>query len=426
MERARAAMRSPTTEIHLRRIDRMPAHGPAKTSRRRTWILLATAYAAALAVACLLFLAQRIYSRHATFSQRQFFWVGDIHEDAPMGIRMGAHRTGFAVLNHGLRDPARRIAVHTDQLGCRVPVGVDSTVLMPGGIAAIGCSCTFGHGVAAESSYVALAGDMLSAPAFNLGVCGYSGVTSLLRLRELIATIRPRWVVYGFGNFHLQRSISPRADNDVFQAYARCAGDSCFIVPPLFDNRPLFESSAGVEELYYVPRLAGRSTSFDLARLKLLLPLATNDLRRALSPSMIQARLVSHALPDSALSRLLLREMLKTCREYEASFALLYFPSYFGERPAPGMSAAVEELQGGPDFIFVDCSPGLFAGIDDQEDYSRRWQVPRDGHPNRFMHLEMARTLAQAIARADSVATHPNTASSPGQHQSPGMQSSLR
>jgi hypothetical protein len=58
----------------------------------------------------------------------------------------------------------------------------------------------------------------------------------------------------------------------------------------------------------------------------------------------------------------------------------------------------VHELAADQNFVFVDCSPGLFAGVKDAGEYSARWQVPRDGHPNRFMHLELSRALAAALA----------------------------
>jgi hypothetical protein len=61
------------------------------------------------------------------------------------------------------------------------------------------------------------------------------------------------------------------------------------------------------------------------------------------------------------------------------------------------LTAALQELAGAPGFTFVDCSPRLFAEPRDQQEYAARWQIPRDGHPNRFMHLEMARAVAEAL-----------------------------
>ena len=379
----------------------MPVASPAPPrprSRRRSALLLVASYAGAVTCAAFLFLAWRLHVHHATFASRGFFWLGDLHvEDDEIGFRMRPRRQGMAVLNHGVEAPWRRIPVRTDQFGFRVPLALDSTVVQPGGIAAVGCSCTFGHGVAAESSYVQLAGELLGLPAYNLGVCSYSSVTSLLLLRRNIARLRPGIVVYGYGNFHVERSLAPRNDSVLFQAHAVADGDSCRIAPPRFSNRVSFASAPRIETLYYRERLAGRPTPFDLARLRALLPLALEDLRRAPQPAFLGLRFAAPAVPETTLCRAVLGDMQALCHEHGARFVLLFFPAFFGETPGPGLRSALRELQGRADFTFVDCSVRLCAGVRDQEEYSGRYQVPRDGHPNRAMHLEMARALAAAL-----------------------------
>jgi hypothetical protein len=59
--------------------------------------------------------------------------------------------------------------------------------------------------------------------------------------------------------------------------------------------------------------------------------------------------------------------------------------------------AAVAELRDQAGFTFVDCSPPLFLGMTDQAAYAHAWQVPRDGHPNRFMHAVMGQAVATAL-----------------------------
>jgi hypothetical protein len=287
-----------------------------------------------------------------------------------------------------------------DALGLRVPLDDARPRPEPNGIAAIGCSCTFAHGVAAESSYVYLAGQMLGLPAANLGVCGYSGVTSDLLLKELIAPLHPKYVVYGCGNFHLDRDGRPRADSDLWQAYAVCDARGCRIEPPAFDNRLVVEMAPRIEALYSAPRLAGGTTPLDAARLGAMLPLAFQDLRRGLAPRAWRLRFAADALPDTTFSPFLIGDMLETCKRQDATFVLLFFPAAFGETPRPGLQAAVQRYGADPRFRYVDCSPGLFTGVRDANEYGARWQVPRDGHPNRFMHLEMARALVAALEPA--------------------------
>jgi hypothetical protein len=366
--------------------------------RRRAALAVGAAYAGALLAAVTAFVAYRVYVYHKSFAARTFFWLGDIHGDDTMGFRMRADRDGTMIMNHGLNDPARQIRVRTDASGFRIPITPSAAAANPtGGIVAIGCSFTFAHGVAAESSYVYLAAERLGLAPHNLGVCAYSAVTSTLLLEQHIDRLRPRVVVYGFGDFHLQRSALPRADSDLFQAYAACSGDDCRIEPPARDNRLVFATQARIEELYYAPRLAGSAVPFSPARLRALWPLARQDLRRALDPAVVRLRFAPDALPETTLCRFLVRRLYDDCRRRNAEFVLLWFPSELGDEPVAGLLQAVGEMGAATGFTFVNCGPALFAGCADQAQYSARWQVPRDGHPNRFMHLEMARAIAAAV-----------------------------
>ena len=385
------------------RLDRTGSSSkPHRDKRReRDALRLAAAYVAALIVAMLLFVAYRASGHHATFAARQFFWVGDVHQDDPAGYRMRPDRNGFAVLNFGVHDPARHIPVRTDAAGFRIPLDADPNApVQTGGIAAIGCSCTFAHGVAADSSYVQLAAGLLGLPAANMGVCGYGPVSSLLLLERHLPRLQPRVVVYGFANFHLERAARARADLELYQPYVECDDGGCRVTPAPLDNRLVFATQARIEELYYRPRLAGETVGWSLPRLRALAPLAGQDLLRALQPAAWQARREPPALADTAFCRFLLRRMYADCRAQNATFMLLWFPKEWGDRPAPGLVAAVAEMGALPGFAFADCSPGLFAAATDQATYAARWQVPRDGHPNRFMHLEMARVVATAAGAA--------------------------
>jgi hypothetical protein len=360
--------------------------------------MMAAAYGTALLFACLSFLAWRVVVHHRTFAARTFFWLGDIYgADEAIGFRMQPNRTGTAVLHHGVADPARRIAVRTDAHGFRIPLADAGAGAAPGGLAAIGCSCTFGHGVAAESTYVALAGTFLQLPVSNLGVCSYSGVTSALLLERHIARLRPAVVIYGCGNFHLERDARRRIDGTVWQAAAVSKQGEVVLAPPPFSNARAFGMNASIEAQYYAPRLEGAVAALTPARIATLLPLACEDLGRALHPASWRARGAPAALPELEFYRFLLRRMQSTCKAHGARFVLLFLPAFLGERPSPGLLAAAVEFGADPDFLFVDCGPQLFEGIPDQATYALRWQVPRDGHPNRFMHLEMARTLVAAL-----------------------------
>ena len=373
-----------------------PPRSPRK-SRLRAWIWVVAAHLVALGLALLLFIAARLYVHHQTFAARPSFWLGDVYrDDAALGFTMAPDRNGVAVLRDGIAEPARRIGVRTDRNGFRIPFGAEPTGSETGGLVGIGCSCTFGHGVPAESTYVVLAAEQLGVPAHNLGVCSYSAVASIELLRRHIGTLRPSIVVYGYGNFHLERSERPRTDGVLFQPYVIEEAGAPLLVPPRFGNRVAFAAVPRIEQLYYRPKLAGEGTPFGWSRLRALLPLATEDLERLRHRDYLRLRFEHHDLPESTFARWVVRELAGVSAAAGAKAVLLYFPAFLGEKPAPEIVRAAGEIAP-PGLRMVDVSPRLEAGTTSQDHYAQRWQVPRDGHPNAAMHLEMARAVVEAL-----------------------------
>ncbi len=355
-------------------------------------------YLGAGLVAAGVFVAYRVYVHHATFASREFFFLGGIHAaDEDIGFRMAPNRNGIAVLQDGVREPARRIGVRTNALGFRVPLAAGRPDAVSGGLAGIGCSCTFGHGVAAESTWVEVAAAGLGLAAANLGVCAYSAVTSVELLRQHIDTLRPRLVVYAFGNFHLERSRQPRSDFTVHQTHLTTHAGQPQHLRPQFSNRLIFALSPRIESEYYAAKLEHRSLRFDLDKLGLLLPLALQDLQRTLHPTAVRARFTPRpTLGDTVLARWVTSELLTLARTCGARVALLYFPAFYGEQPLPGLLHVVGTMEASEDFFFVDAGPRLFAQAHDQQEYATRFQVPRDGHPNAAMHAVMAGAVVEA------------------------------
>jgi hypothetical protein len=372
--------------------------------RLRAWMWVVTAHLVALGLALVLFIAARLYVHHKTFASRTSFWLGDVYRyDAAIGFAMAPDRNGVVVLRDGIAEPARRVGVRTDANGFRIPLDGEPTGSETGGLVGIGCSCTFGYGVPAESTYVYLAAEQLGIPAHNLGVCSYSAVTSIELLRQHIGSLEPSIVVYGYGNFHLERSERPRTDGVLFQAYLVDEGGAARLVPPRFDNSLVFATVPRIEDLYYRPKLAGEDTPFGWSRLRALLPLAAEDLGRLRHRDYLRLRFETHDLPESTFARWVVRELAGITAAAGADAVLLFFPAFLGEKPSPEIVRAAEEIEH-PGFQLVDVSPRLEAGTTDQDHYARRWQVPRDGHPNGAMHLEMARAVVEAV-RADGSGT---------------------
>ena len=374
-----------------------PTVSPA--TRRRVVALVVLYLGSGLAAAGV-FLAYRVYVHHAGFASREFFFLGGIHTaDEDIGFRMAPNREGLVVLQDGVREPARRFAVRTNASGFRVPLTAENSNAARGGLAGIGCSCTFGHGVAAESTWVEVAAAGLGLPAANLGVCAYSAVTSIELLRQHIDTLRPRFVVYAFGNFHLERSREPRSDATVYQTHLTTRGEEPHRLPPRFSNRLTFALSPRIESEYYAAKLEGRSLRFGIDKLGVLFPLALQDLRRGVHPATLRARFAPRpALTDTMLARWVTSELMSLARTCGARVALLYFPAFHGEQPLPGLLHVLRTLEPSEEFFFIDVAPRLFAQARDQQEYAARFQVPRDGHPNAVMHAEMGLAVVEAFS----------------------------
>jgi len=369
-----------------------------RPATRRRAVALVSLYLGAGLVAAGLFLAYRVYVHHATFAAREFFFLGGIHAaDDDIGFRLAPNRNGIAVLQDGVREPARRIAVRTNSSGFRVSLSDENPDEVSGGLAGIGCSCTFGHGVAAESTWVEVAATGLGLAAANLGVCAYSAVSSVELLRQHIDTLRPQLIVYAYGNFHLERSRQPRTDITVYQTYLTTRAAQPQRLRPQFNNRLIFALSPRIEAEYYTAKLENRSLRFDLDKLGLLLPLALQDLQRTLHPATVRARFAPPpALSDTALARWVTSELVAMAQTCGAHVAILFFPAFHGEQPSPGLMHVLGTLAGAEELFFVDVGPRLFAQVLDQHEYSAHFQIPRDGHPNAAMHREMGVAVVEA------------------------------
>lgn len=77
----------------------------------------------------------------------------------------------------------RRLVMDVDAFGCRPVIGQPSTADKT--LAVYGCSCTYGHAIAADETFCSLLQEML--PAWrveNHGVPGYAGAQNLLQLER--------------------------------------------------------------------------------------------------------------------------------------------------------------------------------------------------------------------------------------------------
>ena len=80
----------------------------------------------------------------------------------------------------------------------------------PADIVAVGCSFTFGFGVKTDEAFPARLAHILGRPVVNAGVPAYGTVGSLDALDGALH-LRPRVIVYGLVDVHLERNVRPCA-----------------------------------------------------------------------------------------------------------------------------------------------------------------------------------------------------------------------
>ncbi len=178
-----------------------------------TGILVAALIFASVLCGYFFFSALKYYHEHP---QRK----GDlIYRDDPV--------LGFT-LRAGVSIPGKSVSVFTDNRGVRIAEG--KAVRNPK-ILVTGCSFTFGLGLPYRESYPAQLSSRLHLPAYNLGVSGYSTVTSLLRAKEFL-DLKPKFVIYGLMDDHFIRNVIP---------CARALGPICRPTPYLTKNGSKFQ-----------------------------------------------------------------------------------------------------------------------------------------------------------------------------------------
>ncbi|HJQ83710.1 MAG TPA: hypothetical protein VKA21_06535 [Candidatus Binatia bacterium] len=334
-----------------------------------------------------------VVSLHRQLSAQRYFFLGPVHAaDPEIGYVLRPRSEGVQVL-----DPRWQTPVKVDRLGFRIPVSASSeTPLQPGGVMGIGCSFTFGHGIPAEGTVPFLLGEALHLPAYNLGVCGYATPAAYLSLKRHLPVVKPSVVVYTFANFHIERSFMPSAPASRIAApylTSEAGPGRLGIHPPLADNGGAYEVIDWLEPLYARPIAAGSPTPLTPARFLLLVEV----MAKAYSAGLLAAPATATTpLPsDEDYGRFVLGLLLDECRRHGATLVLLYTPERYGETCAPGFRRAAAALEG-PDFVFVDGAPVLFAEAGDAQAFTRRFSLGTwDVHPS----VQRNAVLAAAVAR---------------------------
>lgn len=95
--------------------------------------------------------------------------------------------------------------IYTDDRGGRISKDDDKHKHLAD-VVTVGCSQAWGHGVPNDKTFSSILAQRLSATAENLSVPGYGGVSALARLLDN-KDLKPKLVVYGFWEDHLNRNV---------------------------------------------------------------------------------------------------------------------------------------------------------------------------------------------------------------------------
>ena len=278
--------------------------------------------------------------------------------------------------------------VTNDRFGARVNRPGDETPARVD-LMTLGCSFTWGFGVRNEDTYAQRLGMSLGVSTANFAMAGYGSIQSLQMLRRH-RELRPRTVIYGVIDVHLNRNVSA------------CAPSFApFCVPT-----PYFEADGSGGRIH--PPLAG-VVGFDSIRREIV----TQETRRPRDLLVaalwaMRADLVHYtrggrrhdasaeAMNDSI--RFAIGQMADTTREIGADLIVVYMPYVVAGGSLAPPPAALAKAVSEAHVRIVDVTPTFTAYLA-QHPGTLLGLTARDGHPNRIGHQLIAEQIAASIQR---------------------------
>jgi hypothetical protein len=239
--------------------------------------------------------------------------------------------------------------IFTDAEGARVGEGgVDSSRGVD--VIATGCSVTFGQRVMQEDSFSGRLGLDLGVKVYNVGISGFSTLSSMLRAQNFLR-FRPKVVVYGLIDDHFHRNLSPctsfwRSSScrpTVYLQPNRSTGNFERVLPMVREDFRVPEEFVGEHRFGFTDifwafrRDWERATGTDASGL--------NTRAGAGRQSGDQLRAME----------LVMKEWLRTAEEERYELVVAYIPYPESPQPlAPEKRALFRELEKHPRFHFVD------------------------------------------------------------------------
>lgn len=250
----------------------------------------------------------------------------------------------------------RKIAIHFDEIGSRVPGPEKQLNSVTPSIIFFGDSITMGHGLTYEESFVGQVNSALGSQfqIINLGVQAYGTDQSLLMMKRYLKKFNTKAVVYAFNYSHVRRNAYN--DRRYLFPHLRFLGTK-----PLFALKPNGKLFLKEKPIQYAQLTYSRVWAY--ARLLWI----------KWGP-----------LPSLNLTRSIVNEMNNYVEANGAKFLLIlwhqtYLVPTYGGAPFKGMNLNMIDTG-------VNSPPGW-----------HEWTIPGDGHPNARSHLHVAGLVIERI-----------------------------
>jgi hypothetical protein len=211
---------------------------------RRGVLVSVAASAAAIGLVLLGFAAWDASRLYDQLIDPNVGWRGTLHRaDPELGYALVPGASGAQLLR-GAPD----VPMAVDPSGFRVPVAARAADAPARPLVlALGCSFTFGDGVAAESTFAQRVGELLGGSTINAGVGGYGLAQMLLVARRLIPAYRPDVVLVQYSPWLVERALQTRAPittGEVPTPYFAGSRKELRLAPPRF-QAAVFAMDAG-------------------------------------------------------------------------------------------------------------------------------------------------------------------------------------
>lgn len=249
-------------------------------------------------------------------------------------------------------------------------------------VVSVGCSQTMGQGVASDDTFTGVLQREFGLTGQNFGISGYGGVGSLLILRRAL-DLKPRAIIYGFWEDHLNRNVRPCLESGM----------------PFCTPRPIVDTNGST---FGIRLPADPLTALASARRWYGHggPTIFKDVAAAAARNWARLKIVVHSSNTGIepswstkidVSIFVLKAMKVAADSVGAKLIVVYIP---GSQDLPGK---IRDFIHGAGIHLVDMGPSL--------ERMRRegipTQIPNDGHMTAAVHRAIAEEAAKIVRERD-------------------------